>query len=603
MSLPTVLFLGPAAVCVLSWLGAGATIPRAWLTGDRLLDALTRVAAGSAAVSLFLFGIGRAGAFDRTLVVAVTAVLAVVGLWGCRELWRGTARLRRPGRLASALLVVAGLALALDLVASTAPPSSADALVYHLALPKRWLELGTIGDPFWQYAAFYPLGIETLFAQGLAIGGGSTASALHAFLGLFAALGVFGLARELGAGDVLAGAAGAALFVLQGVVTWEATSTFIELGLTFYVVLAAWHAVRFTRTPGYRPALWTGFLAGATAGTKYLGPLAVAFLLLPFGLLVLRRGRPGHLAGALGLTALVGGPWYLKNLIVTGNPVYPLVFGGKGWTSAAQASLEVSQHDVYPGVSGPIVRVALLPIDLLLHGGNFDRGQYVGTAIFLFAASALFVRARAEARVALAAAAGYTVAWWLILPQARYLLPALAIMAAVGGGAAASLLRAGGRRRLVTGAVLAAAGAAWLVPSAALTRQLLGVTVGLESRSENAQRLTGTYAALQEASAEIGGRPLAFAGYRFLYHYPGRAIELGLPEFDPSLDRRTYLAQLRAEGVHDVLVYGQPDAIRPIRGCLEHIDTLRGRYVTSRSLAHSIPLRFELYSTRRCTAG
>ena len=35
------------------------------------------------------------------------------------------------------------------------------------------------------------------------------------------------------------------------------------------------------------------------------------------------------MAGAFALAGLVALPWYLRNLIETGNPVYPLVFGGK----------------------------------------------------------------------------------------------------------------------------------------------------------------------------------------------------------------------------------------------------------------------------------
>jgi hypothetical protein len=32
-----------------------------------------------------------------------------------------------------------------------------------------------------------------------------------------------------------------------------------------------------------------------------------------------------------GLALLVAAPWYIKNAIVAGNPIYPLVWGGRGW--------------------------------------------------------------------------------------------------------------------------------------------------------------------------------------------------------------------------------------------------------------------------------
>ncbi len=128
----------------------------------------------------------------------------------------------------------------------------------------------------------------------------------------------------------LAGAAVAAfLFVLQGIVTWEATSAFIELGMTFYVVLAVWHGLRWARASG-RGALWTGVLSRAprparsTSGSSRrrssLGILAVAALRAAG-----RRARRSPPAPR----SLAGGAWYLKNLIATGNPVYPFVFGGQ----------------------------------------------------------------------------------------------------------------------------------------------------------------------------------------------------------------------------------------------------------------------------------
>src|SRR5437763_13517852 len=100
-----------------------------------------------------------------------------------------------------------------------------------------------------------------LYAHGLALAGGETAGVLGAVFAGLAAAAVFGLARELGSGDLLAGALGAALFVLQGVVTWEATSSFVELSLTFYAVLAAWYAVRFARTRVRADAVAAGALA------------------------------------------------------------------------------------------------------------------------------------------------------------------------------------------------------------------------------------------------------------------------------------------------------------------------------------------------------
>src|SRR5438132_6597 len=149
--------------------------------------------------SLALLALGRVDLFDRRLLIVLTCIAAIPGALALRTLrWPALG-----DRLARVLLLAVAAALVLDLVAATAPPTSADALKYHLALPKLWLQTGSIGDPFWRWEGFGPSGVEMLYTQGLALGGGSTAAALHAFLRVLCALAVYGLAREMAA-DVVA---------------------------------------------------------------------------------------------------------------------------------------------------------------------------------------------------------------------------------------------------------------------------------------------------------------------------------------------------------------------------------------------------------------
>jgi hypothetical protein len=600
MHLPTVVFLGPALVCALSWLGAGLAVPRALLSGELLLDWLTRFASGSVAVSLAVLALGRLDLLQRPLVAALTAAGALAGVVALRPLATGIRGVRPHGRPERILLGAVAVAIALDLLAATAPVTSADALKYHLALPKLWLELGSVGDPFWRWEGFNPSGIEMLFTQGLALGGASTAAALHAVLAAACAAAVYGLGREL-AGSREAGAAAAFLFVLQGIVTWEATSSFIELGLTFYATLGSWYALRWARAPQRSAAVWLGFFAGAAAGAKYLGLAAAAALLGACGLTALVRRRAGQVLLMGSAAALAGGWWYLKNAIVAGNPVYPLLFGGKWLTP--ELARAIRRGYSAPGSGGGIVRLAILPLDLLRHGGAFDRGQYVGTAIFVLALLALLVERRLEIVVVLALVAAYLVVWHLESPQARFLLPALAVLAAVGGGAAAAWLRAGAVRRGAVMLVLAASAAAWLAASVALTRQLVPVTVGAEAHGRFLERLTGTYDAFRLARRHAGPGTVALAGYPFTFNFPGRAVSLGLPEFFATESRPLYIARLRSLDVRAILVGGDPSKaaeIAPVRSCLRPAATYHARYVTSRSLAHSVPYTLRLYSLRGC---
>src|SRR5262249_4978458 len=237
------------------------------------------------------------------------------------------------------------------------------------------------------------------------------------------------------------------------------------------------------------------------------------------------------LAGGLG----VAGWWYLKNAIATGNPFYPFFFGGK-WMNGYSSDVIHAGLSAY-GVGGGLPRLVALPLDLLVHGQAFDRGRYVGTAIFVFAVLALFVSRAAVTLLLLGGVLVYVVAWHLQSPQARFLLPALAILAAVGGTAAALWLSAAGARPVLAGLVLAVAAAGWLVSTAGLTRQLFPSAVGIESRSKALERLTGTYDAFREARRRAGPGTVGLVGYPFAFDFPGRAVSVDIPEFTPELPR------------------------------------------------------------------
>jgi hypothetical protein len=591
VSLPTVLYLAPAALCVVAWLGPTVALPRRVFAGQGLLlETLTRLGLGGTALALLTFVLGLAGAFDRGVLIGITVALAIPGLWVAAGLARRVRRTRHE-TLVVVLLVAVAIALLLTLVAASAPPTSADALKYHLGAPQWWLHIGRIDEPFWDWHAFGPSATEMLYAHGLALGGGETAGAIGALIGVLASLAVFGLARELGAGDVRAGAFGIALFVLQGIFTWEATSAFVELNLTFLTTLAAWYAVR-------REPLYAGLFFGAAAGTKYLGLPAVLIVAAP--LFVVARRRLVPIAWGAVLAVAVGAAWYVRDAVAAHNPVYPLLFGGKWWTPYVESQFQ--QIDREFGVRGTVLKLPILPLELLLHGHSFDRGQYVGTAVFVLAPLGFWAARRRETVALLIGTVGFLIAWWYLSEQARFLFPALAILSAAAGAGAAALWKRRPWTRRPLLAILAVAAGIWLVASVALTRQLIPVTVGAESRGAFLQRLTGTYRAFQAVARRKPGT-VGLVGYPFAFNFPGRAIQLDNPAFTPYVARAEYVRRMRNLGVRDVLVAGDPGQVavlRPIRGCLDRLAEYHARYVTSRSLGHSTPLLLTLYSTRRC---
>ncbi len=126
---------------------------------------------------------------------------------------------------------------------------------------------------------------------------------------------------------------------------------YAEGGLACYLFLAFFAtgmAIEQFRKGQLKPGLFflAGLFAGSAMASKYTGLVSVVFpLLAAVGWVVIRHRQ--NLAGSslsqlslktlgsfsLGVAIAVG-PWLMKNLVETGNPVYPLawsIFGGRDW--------------------------------------------------------------------------------------------------------------------------------------------------------------------------------------------------------------------------------------------------------------------------------
>lgn len=331
------LALEAGAALWLTWLGGG--LGRRLLGSGALAEAepgeRVAVQAGVGWGALALAGLGL-GALSLLhiwwvagLLAALTALTArdLAG-WG-RDLWAAARALWRPGWLARGCALLVGFALTLGLLRALAPPVMWDALVYHLTLPQWYAELGHWRvDPTFMFTGMPQLN-EMLFALAYLLRGAVAAQVLGWAFGLVLALGLAGYAAaQLGA--EAAAPAAAILFsayTLAAALAWAyAELLLMLLALGVLIALRLWG-----RTGSHRWLAWAGALAGGAMGCKYTGvivPLAAAALVAGSGL---ARREPARRWLAAGLTfGLAAGaafaPWLIKNLWLTGNPVYPLLW-------------------------------------------------------------------------------------------------------------------------------------------------------------------------------------------------------------------------------------------------------------------------------------
>ncbi|MEQ1933690.1 MAG: hypothetical protein ABL962_07415 [Fimbriimonadaceae bacterium] len=124
------------------------------------------------------------------------------------------------------------------------------------------------------------------------------------------------------------------------------------------------------------PLLIGAILMGFALGSKYTGlqsALAVGVVCLLILAISKTRTHVKHLGLAALVTLAIGMPWYIKNAIVVGNPVYPFFYeklGGKNWTPH-QAKIYTEEQKTFGLPEGPS---AIAPAIL---GLAYQPGRYI----------------------------------------------------------------------------------------------------------------------------------------------------------------------------------------------------------------------------------
>ncbi len=325
------------------------------------------------------------------------------------------------------------------------PPWEFDVREYHLQVPKEWFLAGRIEFLPHNVYGNMPLAAEmpALLAMVLYRGWadwwwaaliGKTVMAAFAPL---AALSLYTTGRRLV--SPTAGIVAALLFLATPWVIYVSMTGLNEVVIAAYSILA-FQALLLGRAPrdsesgaGIRPgfAMLAGFLAGSAAACKYPALLFTVFPLfagcLGFG------GRQRWRSAALFLLAAgcVVGPWYAKNALMTGNPVYPLVFGGRTRTPERREQWNRA-HQVPRDTQGRRYHPAQLADSLALVGWNSRMTHPLLLPLALLAA--WVGRRQTPIRGLLAALLWVFLVWWLATHRVdRFLVPVLSWVALLAG--------------------------------------------------------------------------------------------------------------------------------------------------------------------------
>ncbi len=448
--------------------------------------------------TLFLF-VGLVSTVAIPFVAVVVLVAALLAPPGPKQLIRSLQEIRSsyihagPRGKEWIFLAVEKLCELIVFISVLAPPTMQewDSLAYHLAVPKLWMSQGHITYIPYIHQSNFPGAFDYLYLFGLVFGSAGAKAFVYA-AAKFGGLAIFGLTRQI-YGRTAAWWAVIA-YATVPVVLWLSGTAYIDVpnGLCagFGIALAALYCRTLKREHLWMAAIMLGLAtASKYTGLQTIG--AVGFVLLVVGI---KRKQGGEFFKSAVLMAIIAVviacPWYIKNVINTGNPVYPFFsskLGGKNWSppQAEEYSLEQASFGVghSPGELGhAILGLAYQPGRYInpaqTVGGGTPLGAIGVTVLCCLLAWAFSGRLRAFELFNLAAIGVSFLLWFLLSQQSRYIVTLTVPLAVMFGGGVVRL-RAGPWLSLIACGQLAYS--LWLVYMQQTSSQWK-VAFGLESQ-------------------------------------------------------------------------------------------------------------------------
>lgn len=387
---------------------------------------------GVGAITVALFFIGLFRLFNKTILLSTMFLfLSYCVFRGDFSIFlsrrpkardRGSVTFRRKLIWTSGIVILFSPFLLLPLY----PPTAWDEISYHLPYAKYYVEHNGLSvNPFLRYP-LYAHNINLLYALSLLFSDDTLAHLIHASTAVLCAVGVYSLGSL--SSDKKVGAAAAVIFLSSPVVTHLMGTSYIDLGLTLFIFLSFYCISVWSIRKQEHWLYLAGFAAGIAAGCKYSGLFYIPMFLI--WIAYESRGVSSVMKFLLP-AFLFGAPWYVRNFIISGDPVSP--FGGDvfGYWLWNREDIVAQSQDLLTsrGTSRNLISLLKLPRNLFFHPDKFGEGS-LSWGIFAVFPAVLLVKKLGSFNKKICIFVFINIIIWFFTSQIlRYLLPVLPMIA------------------------------------------------------------------------------------------------------------------------------------------------------------------------------
>ena len=453
-----------------------------------------KLSAWSKAICCWIAGFGILGvallvvgqwSFSRITIGVVLALgIGAAAVTLIRGEW---AALKFPLRITRAQIIPAAIIAAVLLITAAGGLSEPagdwgyDGVAYHLLGPKVWLRNGIIRPVADNTNTAYPAVAETCFAALMAIGGDRAPgfSAVFTFALLLLIAG--SLARRCGL-DGTGGYWVAALVAAMPAVYDGAHSGFIDAIYAAFILAAARIAFDAdTRSHFFAVGLFCGLAMAAKYTGLVAGPLLLFVAVWPRESVgAIARGEILRRVGLAAIVALVvASPFYLRNWLVLGSPIYPPPASFTKFLHIKYLSAD-ALRSFYgyslrrgQGHGRNCLALLLLPFNLTYHTADFNGGAGIGlTALALAPLGAIAAWRDPFARRLAILSGVLALTWFATIQESRYLIHVYAIGAIFAVLGWRYIKSVAGRRGAVLAAIVICISVPYGLRSIALARRM-----------------------------------------------------------------------------------------------------------------------------------
>jgi len=369
--------------------------------------------------------------------VVISVTLLILSLLTFKEIWRWILYLgslpkkiyllKDHSLISFYLALGAILVLILAWIQCLVPPTAHDAMVYHLAIPKRFAQEGAVGYHPYLVNSLFPFLIQMHYTVALIFEQPYMANFFHFFTGVGTFVGLVGLGARFR--NTKVGIVAGILFLITPGIFGQMIIPFNDVALTLFSFFAVYSVILASHNKeSLSWVILAGIFSGFALSIKYLALLHILPILLIFLIGGITKkvglGRMVKVLSVYGFfVILFSCVWYLRSYYYESNPVYPFfpsIFGGTG------KEYDFAKAGYGKGILDLLLigwRMTMYPVKF---GGDWAQ---IGIPFLIFIPAIIFFRNHNKvSRLLLFFSLIFFMEWFYLVQNLRFLFPLIPIL-------------------------------------------------------------------------------------------------------------------------------------------------------------------------------